>query len=115
MDAERHRELTPGVRRKVCLPEEEAELARLPAGIPWPTVLFSVKETVYKVWWPVVGTWLDFPDARVTLDPDAGTFTARIARARLDAAPVTDRPASITGRFAVDADLVRSAAVLVAG
>lgn len=113
MDAERHRELTPGVRRKVCLPEEEAELARLPAGAPWPTVLFSVKETVYKVWWPVVGTWLDFQDARVTLDPDAGTFTARIARARLDAAPAADRPASINGRFAVDTDLVRSAAILV--
>ncbi|MFG2053727.1 4'-phosphopantetheinyl transferase [Micromonospora sp. NPDC048930] len=115
MDAERHRELTPGVRRKVCLPEEEAELVRLPAGAPWPTVLFSVKETVYKVWWPVVGTWLDFHDARVTLDPEAGTFTARIAPARLDAAPVSDRPASITGRFAVDADLVRTAAVLVSG
>ncbi len=113
MDAERHRELNPGVRRKVCLPEEEAELARLPADAPWPTVLFSVKETVYKVWWPVVGTWLDFHDARVTLDPDAGTFTARIAPARLAAAPVADRPASINGRFAVDADLVRSAAVLV--
>jgi 4'-phosphopantetheinyl transferase EntD len=113
MDAERHRELTPGVRRKVCLPEEEAELAGLPVGAPWPTVLFSVKETVYKVWYPVVGTWLDFRDARVTLDPDAGTFTARIAPARLDAAPVADPPASINGRFAVDTDLVRSAAVLV--
>lgn len=115
MDAERRRELTAGVRRKVCLPEEEAELARLPAGIPWPTVLFSVKETVYKVWWPVVGTWLDFHDARVTLDPEAGTFTARIAPARLNTAPAPNRPSSIDGRFAVDADLVRSAAVLVPG
>ncbi|MCW3840202.1 4'-phosphopantetheinyl transferase superfamily protein [Micromonospora yasonensis] len=115
MDAERHRSLNPGVRRKVCLPEEEAELARLPAGVPWPTVLFSIKETVYKAWWPVVGTWLDFHDARVTLDPDAGTFTARIAPGRLDAALATDLPASIDGRFAVDADLVRSAAVLVTG
>ncbi|MFR9777063.1 4'-phosphopantetheinyl transferase family protein [Micromonospora sp. MS34] len=113
MDAERHRALSPGVRRKVCLPEEESELTRLPAGIPWPTVLFSVKETVYKVWWPIVGAWLDFHDARVTLDPDAGTFTARIAPARLHSAPVADCPASIDGRFAVDADLVRSAAVLV--
>lgn len=112
MDAERHRELNPGVRRAICLPEEEVDLARLPAGVPWPTVLFSIKETVYKVWHPVVGTWLDFHDARVTVDPDAGTFTARIAPARLAAAPVTDPPSSITGRFAVDAELVRSAAVL---
>ena len=75
-------------------------------------MLFSAKETVYKVWHPVVGTWLDFHDARVTLDPDAGTFTARIAPARLHAAPVADPPALVTGRFTVDADLVRTAAVL---
>ncbi|WP_089156535.1 4'-phosphopantetheinyl transferase family protein [Micromonospora sp. NBS 11-29] len=112
IDAERHRALSPGVRRKVCRPEEEADLARLPAGTPWPTVVFSVKETIYKVWHPLVGTWLGFPDARVTLDPDAGTFEAWIAPARLAAAPVTDPPASVTGRFAVDDELVRTAAVL---
>ncbi|PZF99178.1 4'-phosphopantetheinyl transferase family protein [Micromonospora deserti] len=112
MDAERHKELNPGVRRLVCLPEEEDRCARLPAGISWPAVLFSAKETVYKVWHPVVGTWLDFHDALVELDPDAGTFTARIARARLDAAPVADPPPLVTGRFTVDADLVRTAAVL---
>ncbi|WP_319459089.1 4'-phosphopantetheinyl transferase family protein [Micromonospora sp. RTP1Z1] len=112
MDAERHRELNSGVRRMICLPEEEADLAALPAGVSWPAVLFSAKETVYKLWHPVAGTWLDFHDARVTLDPDAGTFTARIAPARLHAAPVADPPALVTGRFTVDADLVRTAAVL---
>ncbi|MDG4803042.1 4'-phosphopantetheinyl transferase superfamily protein [Micromonospora sp. WMMD980] len=112
IDAERHRRLSEGVRRKVCRPDEEADLARLPSGPPWPTVLFSAKETVYKVWYPLVGTWLGFPDARVTLDPDSGTFHAEIAPARLAAAPVPDPPSSVTGRFAVDDDLVRTAAVL---
>ncbi|MBM0229992.1 4'-phosphopantetheinyl transferase, partial [Micromonospora sp. ATA51] len=112
LDAERHRELNAGVRRMICLPEEEAGLAGLPTGVSWPAVVFSAKETVYKLWHPVVGTWLDFHDARVTLDPDAGTFTARIAPARLHAAPVADPPALVTGRFSVDADLVRTAAVL---
>ncbi|WFE38322.1 4'-phosphopantetheinyl transferase superfamily protein [Micromonospora sp. WMMD998] len=112
IDAERRRPLTPGVRRKVCRPDEEADLARLPSGPPWPTVLFSVKETVYKVWYPLVGTWLGFPDARVTLDPDAGTFHAEIAPTRLADAPVSDPPSSMSGRFAVDDDLVRTAAVL---
>ncbi|SCG43512.1 4'-phosphopantetheinyl transferase family protein [Micromonospora inositola] len=112
MDAERHRELNPGVRRMICLPEEEAELAGMPAGVSWPAVVFSAKETVYKLWHPVVGTWLDFHDARVTLDPDAGTFIARIAPARRYTAPVADPPALVTGRFTVDADLVRTAAVL---
>ncbi|KXK59657.1 4-phosphopantetheinyl transferase [Micromonospora rosaria] len=113
MDAERIKELDPGVRRLICLPEEEERGARLPAGVPWPIVLFSAKETVYKVWHPVVGSWLDFHDALVDLDPEAGTFTARIAPARVAAATVSDAPATITGRFAVDAGLVRTAAVLL--
>lgn len=113
MDAERHKELNPGVRRLICLPEEEESFARLPAGVSWPAVVFSAKESIYKVWHPIVGTWLDFHDARVELDADAGTFTARIAPARVDAAPVADAPSMVVGRFAVDGELVRTAAVLV--
>ncbi|MFI7647380.1 4'-phosphopantetheinyl transferase [Micromonospora sp. NPDC049460] len=113
IDAERHKELNSGVRRLICLPEEEDRFARLPAGTSWPAVVFSAKETIYKVWHPVVGTWLDFHDALVELDPDAGTFTARITPARIDAAPVADPPALVTGRFSVDDALVRTAAVLL--
>ncbi|MEV5767506.1 4'-phosphopantetheinyl transferase superfamily protein [Micromonospora sp. NPDC052213] len=113
IDAERHKELNSGVRRLICLPEEEDRFARLPAGTSWPAVVFSAKETIYKVWHPVVGTWLDFHDALVELDPDAGTFTARITPARIDAAPVADPPTLVTGRFSVDDALVRTAAVLL--
>ncbi|WP_433389724.1 4'-phosphopantetheinyl transferase family protein [Micromonospora sp. KLBMP9576] len=113
VDAEGHRELDAGVRRLICLPEENERFARLPAGVSWPAVVFSAKETVYKVWHPVVGTWLDFHDARVELDPDAGLFTARINAVRLDTSPVPDPPATISGRFSVDAGLIRTAAVLL--
>jgi len=113
LDAEQHKQLSPGVLRMICLPEEEALLRRLPAGTFWPTVVFSAKETIYKVWHPIVGTWLDFHDAVVTLDPQAGRFTARIAPARVDAAPVDDPPAVVSGWFSVDGGLVRTAAVLL--
>ncbi|MFD0788013.1 4'-phosphopantetheinyl transferase, partial [Micromonospora azadirachtae] len=112
MDAEQHKELSPGVRRLICLPEEDLGLARLPGGVSWPAVLFSAKETIYKVWHPVVGTWLDFTDALVEIDPDAGTFSARIAPARIDAAPVGNPPRAVRGRFVVTDGLVRTAAVL---
>ncbi|SCG41029.1 4'-phosphopantetheinyl transferase family protein [Micromonospora halophytica] len=113
MDAERQRELNAGVRRLICRPEEEERCARLPTGIAWPVVLFSAKETVYKVWHPVVGSWLDFQDATVELDPEAGTFTARIDPVRVAAATVVDPPTVVHGRFAVEEDLVRTAAVLL--
>ncbi|MEV0155321.1 4'-phosphopantetheinyl transferase superfamily protein [Micromonospora sp. NPDC050686] len=112
MDAERHKTLSPEVRRVICLPEEEEHCARLPAGTSWPMVIFSAKETVYKVWHPIVRGWLDFLDALVELDPAAGTFTARIAPARLDAAAALRPPAVLTGHFAVADGLVRTAAVL---
>jgi 4'-phosphopantetheinyl transferase EntD len=114
MDAEQHKILDAGVRRLVLLPEEVERYGRLPAGISWPALIFSAKETIYKVWHPVVGTWLDFRDASVEIDPDAGSWTARIAPAKVEAAreKVSDPPHLITGRFTVDASLVRTAAVL---
>ncbi|NLU80723.1 4'-phosphopantetheinyl transferase superfamily protein [Micromonospora sp. HNM0581] len=112
MDAEQHRELNPGVRRLICLPEEDEQVQRLPPGIHWPAVIFSAKETVYKVWHPVVGSWLDFHDALVHLDPDAGAFTAQISPARVADTRVVDPPTVISGHFAVDANLVRTAATL---
>jgi hypothetical protein len=60
-------------------------------------------------------SWLDFHDALVELDPAEGTFTARLAPVRVEAAAATvaDVPRVLTGRFAVDAELVRTAAVLL--
>ncbi|WP_170226353.1 4'-phosphopantetheinyl transferase family protein [Rudaeicoccus suwonensis] len=31
------------------------------------TVVFTVKEALFKAWWPLTRTWLDFQQARVTL------------------------------------------------
>ncbi len=41
-------------------------------------LLFSAKEAIYKAWYPLAGSWLGFEDARVTFDPDGGTFEAQI-------------------------------------
>ncbi|WP_086831849.1 4'-phosphopantetheinyl transferase, partial [Streptomyces sp. NRRL B-24572] len=81
IDAEPHLPLPdPAVRDLVTLPEERRGLARLAAARPqvcWDRLLFSAKESVYKTWFPLTGRWLDFQEARVTLDPDTGTFHAR--------------------------------------
>lgn len=54
-----------------------AELGIRRPDIPWDRLLFSAKESVYKTWFPLMGSWLGFEDARVALDAD-GSFTAAL-------------------------------------
>ncbi|MGK5531788.1 4'-phosphopantetheinyl transferase family protein [Streptomyces sp. URMC 129] len=70
-----------GVLDTIALPRERAALAGLAArraGVSWERLLFSAKESVYKVWFPLTRRWLDFEEALIDIDPDAGTFTARL-------------------------------------
>jgi 4'-phosphopantetheinyl transferase EntD len=71
----------------IASPQEQHEL---PAGVTaWERVLFSAKESVYKAWFPLARTWLDFEDVHVSLDPTHGTFRAALVGTQL------------TGRFVV--------------
>ena len=47
-------------------------------AVCWDRLLFSAKESVYKAWHPVAGSWLGFEDVEVELAPAAGTFVATI-------------------------------------
>jgi 4'-phosphopantetheinyl transferase EntD len=111
IDAEQRVILPQNVRRSICLPEELAWCAEQTGEDWWPAVHFSVKEVVYKLWHPIVGTWLDFHDARLTLDVAAGTFEARISAEHLAENP--GAPATFQGRFHVTPDLIRSAGVVM--
>ena len=66
-------------------------------------MLFSAKESVYKVWYPVTRSWLGFEDVDVRLGD--GTFVARIGRTGLG----TD---VLHGRWAVGDGLVVTAIAL---
>ena len=108
IDAEPHEPLPRGVLRRIALDPELAELVELHAGaggIHWDRVLFACKEAVYKAWFPLAGTGLGFQDARLALDPAAGTFTAHLP------APGADLP----GRWVVEDGIVVTAVALGAG
>lgn len=121
VDAEPARPLPAGILDAVSLPEERARLPR-PAGrdryVPWDRLLFSAKESVYKVWFPLTGRSLEFEDASVTFHPEhggaeaggrdraggetrtGGTFSVRLLA---PAWRLGDRTLSgLTGRFLVD-------------
>jgi 4'-phosphopantetheinyl transferase EntD len=117
LDAEPHDKLPAGVLDVVSSEEERARLAALSAGWPevcWDRMLFCVKESVYKAWFPLTRRWLGFEDASIDIDPVAGTFTARL----LVAGPVVNGAAvsGFTGRWLVSNGLIATAiAIRAAG
>ncbi|MHA4774445.1 4'-phosphopantetheinyl transferase family protein [Streptomyces sp. MSC1_001] len=81
IDAEPNAPLDDEVLEFVSSPRERARLRALAASVPevcWDRLLFSAKESVFKVWYPLTGRELDFGDADVRIDPEAGTFTADV-------------------------------------
>jgi len=110
LDAEPHGKLPDGVLGAVSLAEERERLAALAATAPgthWDRMLFSAKESVYKAWFPLTQRWLGFEDASVTIDPEKGTFTARllVAGPHFNGVPLT----GFTGRWLVCGGLIITA------
>ncbi|MFE0649501.1 4'-phosphopantetheinyl transferase [Streptomyces sp. NPDC059534] len=112
IDAEPNRPLPPGVRPDVVTaPEEEAMVRRLAGEAPdihWDRLLFSAKESVYKVWSPLSGGgWLDFDEAVVAFDRRTRQFTAGI----VDSGARRGHPsfARLTGRWAARGGLLLTA------
>ncbi|MEU3403700.1 4'-phosphopantetheinyl transferase superfamily protein [Streptomyces sp. NPDC006670] len=113
IDAEPHRPLPDGVLDAIALPGERrlvrARLARR-GEVCWDRLLFSAKESVYKAWNPYTGQRLEFEDASIAFDPDAGTFTAHLLapRPRLPAG-APPAPDLLEGRWLVREDVVLTA------
>jgi enterobactin synthetase component D / holo-[acyl-carrier protein] synthase len=47
-------------------------------GVSWDRLLFSIKESVYKAWFPLTGRWLGFEDAAVSIDIAGTAFAVRL-------------------------------------
>jgi 4'-phosphopantetheinyl transferase EntD len=102
IDVEPNGPLPDGVGERVMVDDEPEMLAALAHACPathWGRLLFSAKESVYKAWRPLTGRWLDFKEARLTIDP-AGFFTAKLL---VDDTPSDNRPplTELHGRFLV--------------
>lgn len=116
IDAEPAEPLPDRVLDMISSPRERAELAMLAdawPGIPWDRLLFSAKESVYKAWTPLTGTFLDFDGADVRIDPKAGGFAARLLAPGADV--VAGPAGELRGRFAVRDGLLVTAVARQAG
>jgi len=114
IDAEPDGPLPDGVLDMIALPDETTHLADLGhrghAGPEhWERLLFSCKETVFKVWFPLTQRELDFHEASIRLDPGDATFTADLL-----ADPGDDvLPARLAGRWIAADSLVISTIALM--
>jgi enterobactin synthetase component D / holo-[acyl-carrier protein] synthase len=81
VDAEPNLALPEGVLGDIALPEERRwlrDLARQAPATHWDRLLFCIKESIYKAWFPLAGRWLGFEDATVEIDRREGTFASRL-------------------------------------
>lgn len=114
IDTEPNCPLPDGIEESVTVRGEPEMLAALARAVPvthWGRLLFSAKESVYKAWYPLTGRWLGFEDARLTIDPTAGTFAAKLLvdGAREDGElPLTE----LRGRFLVARGLIATAVTM---
>jgi enterobactin synthetase component D / holo-[acyl-carrier protein] synthase len=86
IDAEPNQPLPAGVLAAVAAPRERLRLRRCreqAQAVCWDRVLFSAKEAIFKLWFPLTGVKLGFADAVVDLDPAAGIFSASLGAGRL--------------------------------
>ena len=100
----------------IALREERIRIgefaARMP-GIAWDRLLFSAKESVYKTWFPLALCWLGFESADIVINPDEGTFAARLL---VQGPPVNGVPLTqLSGRWLADRGLLATAIVIPAG
>ncbi|TVZ79673.1 4'-phosphopantetheinyl transferase EntD [Streptomyces sp. BK340] len=111
VDAEPHAALPPGILETIALPGERSWVRDLRAGSPGvhrDRLLFCIKETVHRSWYPATARRLGFEDARISVDPVAGTFSARIlvsTRLWCQGRPIS----RLSGRWLVGEGLVPAA------
>jgi len=116
LDAEPNDRLPGDVLGAIAVAQEHAWLPELSAaapGVSWDRLLFCAKEAVYKAWFPLTQRWLGFEQAAVTVEPDAGTFSASL----LVPGPVLGgRPLTgFAGRWLVRDGLILAAIAVPAG
>lgn len=103
IDAEPNAPLPEGVLEVVTRPAERPRIASLLADVPgvaWDRLVFSIKESVFKAWYPQTRHELDFAEAEVTPDSAGGTSgTFGVALTLAAPGPETRWLTAVRGRW----------------
>lgn len=108
IDVERHAPLKPGVIDKVATATEQQWLQSRAVAAPhtaWDVLLFSIKESIHKVYYPLNRHQLGFHDVTVQLDDNHPRFSVVIDKP----CPTARHPLqTLEGGFATNGDYVLS-------
>ncbi|MFE2292658.1 4'-phosphopantetheinyl transferase [Streptomyces sp. NPDC059452] len=74
IDLETAEDLPDEIVPLVCTTAELSRLKDLPSGTPSAKIIFSAKESAYKVLYPLTGRFRDFLEAEMTFDPALDSF-----------------------------------------
>jgi 4'-phosphopantetheinyl transferase EntD len=113
IDAEVNEPVPPSILRVIVSADENHEIRALPQiGVAWDRLVFSAKESAYKVWYPIMRAWLDFDAARIQIRPDPVDATRGAFEVQLLATPLSVDGrvlGRLEGRFAIASGLIVTA------
>lgn len=97
VDIEPDEDLPADLVEVICLPSERGWLDQQPPGDRgrMARLIFSAKETVFKLQYPLCGRVLEFDDVEIAVERTGGRFAAKVA---VPLAPVLSAPL-LRGRF----------------
>jgi 4'-phosphopantetheinyl transferase EntD len=110
VDAESVRPLSDSEVKLIALETERCWIAAADPRVPWSLLLFSAKESIFKAWFQIMGTWLGFEQARIEFHPSAGRFRAAILQDQKNAE--RNFPTEFVGRFCATSTMVITTAFL---
>ena len=110
IDAEPNEPLGEQIFDAISSARERRRLAGLGGEVALDRVLFCAKEAIYKTWFPLMRTMLDFDEVDMLIDVGARTFTGRllIPRRHVNGRALTD----FRGRWLADDRRIVAAVVL---
>lgn len=105
IDAEPDLALPASVLGRIAAPREREQLDELVRSAPgphWDRLLFTIKESLFKAWFPLTGRRLGLAELAVAIDP-AGGFSARLPAA------ASSEPDRLDGRWLAERGLLAAA------
>ena len=105
IDAEPNEPLPGDVLQSIALKAEIDWLQRAPkSSLCWDKLLFSIKESIYKTWYPVARCWLGFEQVLVTIEPETNSFIGTVLPSASVQAP--RHMSSFQGQYLVEESLL---------